>query len=48
MVDVSDQALDSHIHSKIAPNQQDQFLPEKDVPDDKAIRTDYEKLRAEP
>ncbi len=45
MVDVSDKALESHIHSKIAPSVQDRFLPEKEVLSDKVVRSDYEKLR---
>lgn len=34
----------SNIRSKVAPKQ-DRFLPEKEIPDEKALRTDYEKLR---
>ena len=39
----TDQEIQSHIRSKIQVT--DRFLPEKEVPDDKQIRTDYEKLR---
>ena len=45
MVDVSDKAMESHIHSKIASSVQDRFLPEKEILSDKVVRSDYEKLR---
>lgn len=44
VVDVSENALQSHIRTKIAQTE-DRFLPEKDIADDKALRADYEKLR---
>lgn len=43
MVNMNDQEIQSHIRSKIQVT--DRFLPEKEVIDDKQLRTDYEKLR---
>ena len=43
-VDVSDDALESHIRSKIA-QVEDRFLHETEIGDTKAVRADYEKLR---
>jgi adenylate cyclase len=45
VVDVTDDVLQSHIHSKIAAEVEDRFLPEKEIQDDKNLRIDYEKLR---
>ncbi len=45
VVDVTDNGLQSHIHSKIAAEVEDRFLPEKEIQDDKNLRMDYEKLR---
>jgi adenylate cyclase len=45
MVESVEGALQSYIHSKVAPLAQDKFLPEKKITDDKALRIDYEKLR---
>ncbi len=45
VVDVTDNVLQSHIHSKIAAEVEDRFLPEKEIQDEKNLRVDYEKLR---
>jgi adenylate cyclase len=36
---------ESHIRQKIAASQARDFLPERDIPDDRVLRRDYEKLR---
>jgi HD-GYP domain-containing protein (c-di-GMP phosphodiesterase class II) len=45
MVEVDDLTSQSHIHTTISPPQQKQFLPEKKIRSDAALRADYEKLR---
>jgi adenylate cyclase len=45
MVDVSEDALQSHIRSKVAPQSEDRFLPEADIGNTEILRADYEKLR---
>jgi len=44
MIDVSEEALQSHIYSKIT-HTDDRFLPESEITEDKSLRADYEKLR---
>jgi adenylate cyclase len=44
MVDMTDSAVQSHIHSKLE-QVQDRFLPEVEIEDEKVLRGDYEKLR---
>ena len=44
VVDMSEVALQSHIRKKIAPVE-DRFLPEAEITDIAALRSDYEKLR---
>ncbi|MBN2526164.1 MAG: FHA domain-containing protein [Deltaproteobacteria bacterium] len=43
VVDVSEGALQSHIRSAVEVT--DRFLPEKEIPEEKQVREDYEKLR---
>jgi|GEM_PF-2809928 len=44
VVDMSEGALQSHIHSKITALE-NRFLPEKEITGEKHLRADYEKLR---
>ncbi len=43
VVNVTEEEVQSHIRSKIQV--EDRFLPEKDIDDDRQLRSDYEKLR---
>ncbi len=45
MVEVSDDGLQSHIHTKTGPILQDRFLPAEEISDEMTLRSDYEKLR---
>ena len=45
MFEVSEEEVEAHFHTMVAPIGQDRFLPESEISDINLLRADYEKLR---